>query len=279
MNDLPTTSSEPGAPARPLLRAYLFDRLRLAHGDVEVTPAPGSQQARLIASLLLAHGRPLSANALIERLWPEEAEDMPAQGDDWPQRALGRLHKLASGARALLAPVAEPAGVSLRMAGGRLALEPAAAIWSDALALLRAYDESQAALARGDLAGANAAFRRGVALYAGELLADEHEAGWILRPRGDLRVKALLMLAGLADDALASNRPAEAVHWAGLGLQHDWAAEELYHALIRGLARLGRRTLALRSYERCREALAELGMAPGATTEQLAAALRRDETV
>jgi len=105
----------------------------------------------------------------------------------------------------------------------------------------------------------------------GVLLEDEPYADWALRPREALelaRQRALLELA--RDRARGRGRSApEAVieAWENC-LPHDPASEEAASSLMRVYAAQGRRQLVASAYERCRSALAALGLRASPALEE-----------
>src|SRR5262249_38628250 len=126
----------------------------------------------------------------------------------------------------------------------------------------------------------------------GELLADEPYAEWAARPREhleSLRQQARLALA--RDRAAGSGRGAAAGAVPGdtalgspvLGspvladtaldawravFEHDPASEEAAGALMHGYLHQGHRELAVRAYERCAAALAELGLSTSPSLDE-----------
>jgi class 3 adenylate cyclase len=106
----------------------------------------------------------------------------------------------------------------------------------------------------------------------GVLLADEPYEDWALRPRErleDLRQQARLVLARDRAKGAAGSRPDDVVEAWELCLRHDPACEEAAAALIRAYSARGLRHLVLRTYERCRSALEDLGLRPSAALEEV----------
>jgi tetratricopeptide (TPR) repeat protein len=115
-----------------------------------------------------------------------------------------------------------------------------------------------------------------LALYRGDLLDGCYD-DWALRERERLRDLYLRSLAHLMVYARANQEYERSEGYAQRILYHDPLREEIHRDLMQLYALTGRRTLALRQYEICRELLArELGIPPMEETQRLAEILRSD---
>ncbi|HXR23424.1 MAG TPA: AAA family ATPase, partial [Acidimicrobiales bacterium] len=97
----------------------------------------------------------------------------------------------------------------------------------------------------------------------GMLLGDEPYADWALRPRealGLARQKARLELAGDRTRGQGRSGPEAVIEAWEAVVAHDPTSEEAASALMRVYAAQGRRQLVASTYERCRSALAALGL-------------------
>ncbi len=112
---------------------------------------------------------------------------------------------------------------------------------------------------------------------AGRLLGDLDD-DWVLEAREEHERELAAVLAGLAREAEAEGRWAEAVDWTRRRLALDPLSEEVARDLMRMLAAAGDRAGALAVYNRLRDRfLSELGISPSQQTRTLARALGRSE--
>jgi DNA-binding SARP family transcriptional activator len=234
----------------------LLGPVRLVVGGREIDLGPSKERA-LLAALLLAPGRPVPVEALVDRVW---AGQPPRQ----PRRVLAtyvsRLRRAVD--------AADPGLASLRYAAGgylidcdpdRVDLHRARRLAAEAREAARLSNPRRAAdLFTAALAGWEVDALAGV---AGE---------WPARVRDGVLAERLDLVAERADADLGLGRHAAVVdELRGLVTQHP-TAEELVARLIRALAGAGRSVEALACYERLRLAVAEaLGAEPSAPLQQL----------
>ena len=119
------------------------------------------------------------------------------------------------------------------------------------------------------------------ALYTGELLAGQeaNQEGfdeWLRGERERLRERAIAGLHEIMRAHLEA-APENAANAANSVLALDAASEAAHRALMQLHANAGRRDLALRQYDKCREVLArELGIEPDGTTQALYEKVKSD---
>ncbi|GAA2261175.1 BTAD domain-containing putative transcriptional regulator [Glycomyces scopariae] len=225
------------------MRVELLGPLRITGDDGAEVPVPAGRQRALLARLALDPGRHVTADALIDALWPDEA----------PANAAGALHTQLSRLRRVLGDrvVHGPGGYRLTRVGTdveefeRIAAQAESASREDSPAAVRDLAERALALWRGpalaDLEG------RGPAGAAAVRLTVRREAV------AALHIEARLRLDG-ADAVLADL----AARHAADPLDEPDAAR-----YMRALAASGRRADALAVYEQVRAKLADdLGVDP-----------------
>lgn len=210
----------------------------------------------VLAFLALAPARRAGKEELVEAIWQEaDAEAVRRNFHptlSWLRRALAQDAAPSARRRA--------AGVVGRQ--GTYQLDPAADWRIDVDAFTALADAGRQALAARDAAAAVAAWERARRLYRGPLLEGFDEA-WIEAPREALRQRHLELLHRLAESYLELGRVEEAVDAARALLAEDPLQEAVHVTLMRLYARLGRRDLVRRQYERLTGILAgELNVEP-----------------
>jgi len=219
---------------------------------------PTKKARALLAYLAISRGRAHSRDDIANLLWSTRGDEQ-ARGS--LRRTLSDLRKSLGNADCLIAD------------GDALSLGPAG-IAVDVAAFER--------LAR---SGTLAALTEADALYEGELLAgfglpEQPFEEWLRAERERLRDLALRTLARLLAHHEESSASDRAIETAQRLLSIDPVSETTHRVLMSIYLRQGRRSEAMRQYERCRDLLREtLGVAPEAATEELHRALQRPEAV
>ena len=229
-------------------------RVRLLGGlDVEGVEFGrlGSRKARtLLARLALGRGLPVSADALVEVVWP---------GTDRPQRPGDQLSVLVSRLRAVLDPARLP------RVGRGYALQ---ADWLDVDALTGLVAEARRRLALGSLAPARAAIDAALALDRGPLLPDEDAGDWVDAEREAAARTATLAKLTAAEVALAGRDPWTAADAAWAALDRDPYGEAALRVLMAALAASGRSAQGITAYlDFAAKLRDELGVDPAPETQ------------
>jgi DNA-binding SARP family transcriptional activator len=221
----------------------------------------GSRKARtLLKILILARGRPVAVDHLIECLWPGE--------HDAPKRPEDQVSVLISRLRAVLGPERLPRSD----AGYKLVYD-----WLDLDALAQLNAEAARRLDAGNHALARTAAEAALALVRGPPLADE-DAAWATAERAG--IERLLVEASLtaADAALRGGNPVSAADYAAPVLESNAFDEAALRVLMLAHAASGRPAVAIAAYGQMRERLArELGIDPAPETEAVYLQLLRQQ--
>ncbi len=252
--DLPAASTV--AP----LRAHVLGSVRLAVGD-QVIPdhAWPRRNARALLLLLLVTPRhQLPRDRVLDLLWPEAP----------PDTALNALRVALHALRRVLEPGLRDGRASAYIERGDVvALRAGIDLWVD----VDVFETALAEVGTAAIADRVAMLHQALALYEGDLLADELDAVWARARRERLRRgwrEAVLTLAELE----LERSPLDSVPVLEQVVSADPADEAAHRALMRAFAAAGRRDEALRQYARCIAAMRdELDAAPDAETVALAA--------
>ena len=204
----------------------------------------------LLLFIIASGGNEVSTRNAAFALWPELDGDKAHAALNV---ALHRLRKLLGNERAVLLEL------------GRLSVNPQL-VWVDCLAFESLADS--VAVTAGDALSpsARAAAERALGLYSGAFLQGSEDEAWqmVYRSRLASQCKRLVRLLALA--AIASGRTGAARALLERGLELDPLAEDLARELMREQADSGETAAALAVFERCRAAIAGLGVAPSPAT-------------
>jgi len=206
---------------------------------------PAAKPRALLALLLLARGRPVPQDALVEQLW----EGRP------PERSTKTLQVYVSQLRkALGAERIETRGGAYGVVLGDGEL--------DAVRFEELVSEGRRLLAGGDAAGASERIESGLALWRGDALADFRYEAWSREPAARLEELRLEAEEARAESALALGRHAELIAGLQQLVDENPLRERLIVQLMLALYRSGRQADSLDVYTRARRAFAELGIEP-----------------
>ncbi|GIG68264.1 BTAD domain-containing putative transcriptional regulator [Phytomonospora endophytica] len=211
--------------------------------DGRVLTLGGDKPRRLLASLLLSSGEPVSADRLIDVLWPERA----------PRSALANLRTYISSLRTVLGPRIRyrDNGYVIELSPGELDADEFTALLS--VARHHAADPEQAL----------DCYDRALALWRGAPLSDLECPLWtpVVSRFTETRLTAISERAELQ---LVLGRAAEAVAELRAATTEYPLQESLWCLLMRALDGAGRHAEAMAAYGTVRRLLAtELGVEPG----------------
>jgi DNA-binding SARP family transcriptional activator len=240
-----------------MLGVRLLGRFRLDGVDLDNLR---SRKARtLIKRLGLEEGRAVSADALIDAIWPDTPPADPARD----------LHVLVSRARSVVGAERLPRGDD----GYALAAD-----WWDRAELESLTREAVRRHESGDLVGARTAAEAALVLVHGQLVEDEPDADWLTAARRATTAMVAEVRRVAAAAALGTGQVGDAAALARAALEHDPYDEASLRILMRANVAAGRPATALAEYARAAELLAdELGVDPGSDTRQLHEQILRDE--
>ncbi|MEU8183292.1 BTAD domain-containing putative transcriptional regulator [Micromonospora sp. NPDC049047] len=225
-------------------------------------PLRGHRQRLVLARLLIAHGRVVPVDRLVDDLW-----ETPSEG------AVGAIRTFVADLRRALEPdrpprqpprilVTEPSGYALRTAPDAV----------DAARFEAAVGEAARLLAAGRPAPALAALDAALALWRGPAYADCADQTWAVAEINRLDELRMLAVERRAEALLALGRPDEAAADLPAQLARHPLREAAWRLLATARYRAGRQGDALAALRDAREVLvAELGVDPGPELRQLEA--------
>ncbi len=199
---------------------------------------------------LLHMGRPMRKELIITALWPEVDE----QTDHTFHTTIYYLRKTIGGKY-----ITSHAGVYML----NLALHVEKQIWYDVNEFQKQHARAKQALGNENDARAREELLSMVKLYRGDYLQPLY-SDWCIASRDNLRTLYLEARRELAQIEWRNKAWDESLfHWQHM-LSVDNCLEEAHYGAIRCYVRQGKRSLAIRQYQYCKEILQqELGMKPG----------------
>ncbi|MGR6319115.1 BTAD domain-containing putative transcriptional regulator [Micromonospora soli] len=220
----------------------------------------------LLARLVLAAGRVVSADALTDALWGEQP---PTDATNALQLRVSKLR------RALVAAGAGGDLLVTRAPGYQLAV---AADAVDANRFERLLETARSATTGAGPAAALARFDEALRLWRGPALADVGDAEWALAEAARLEELRLGAVEDRLELLLAAGRQAEAVADLERLVATHPLRERLHRLLMLALYRGGRQADAITAYHALRHRLAdELGIDPAPELQALAEAILRQQ--
>ncbi|MCO1658674.1 BTAD domain-containing putative transcriptional regulator [Pseudonocardia humida] len=224
--------------------------------DGERRAVAGVRRRAVLAVLAASAGSPVAVDRLHDAVWSDTGS--PA--------SRGTLQVHVHGLRQELAP---HAGVLTHTSAGyRLDdVEVDVRQAEDALRRARAADRA------GDAAGAEAAYRAGLALWRGEFCADLRDFAYLRAARSLYETVRLDATEAMIGAALRTGAPGLVAELEDLVAEHP-LRERLWGQLMVALHRDGRQADALGAYHRARKVLVdEVGLDPGSALRNLEAAI------
>ncbi len=249
----------------PVVRAQLLGQFAIYLGDKAAGPWPRLSSKRMLALVFLSPKRRISRELACEALF----------GDLAPRSASSALYNALSSARGVLAALGQPAAAVLGTDRADIYISPTVAIQVD----LDLHEQAiAAAMQMGPGAGRDEALATALS-EQGVLLEDELYADWSVRRRDHLELSRQAARMALARDRStghgASGAESVIEAWEAV-FSHDPASEEAATALMGAYASQGQRQLAVRTYDRCRAGLEDLGLEPSPALERAYRSAKHD---
>ncbi len=245
------------------IRIYMLGRFSVAidgqpacvNGNGKSNGKAKQRPLALLKALIAFGGRGVAPSQLCESLWPD------SEGDLGIRNLTVTLHRLRHLLRAHAAVLQH---------AGKLTLNELVC-WVDVWSFERWVNDGLRRL--DEPAGGDAAelhLRAALSLYSGHFLSCESEESWMLTPRLRLKTKFERLVAALSKHLESRQRFADAVDLCLQALERDPLNELIYRRLMSCYLKVGELASVLRTYMRCREALAnEFSSPPSIETENI----------
>ncbi len=240
--------AEPAAGAcadAPRLEVHCLGPTRLMAGGVAIDPP---RRSRLVLQYLLAHRpRPVPRDVLLDVFWPGSP----------PAAARNSLNVAVTLLRRAFRPTHGDCPIVIYR-DEAYRLEPSLEIWVDREEMERLAAEGAERRRAGSLRAAVTLYRAARALYGGPLFEDEPYEDWIGPLRRSVEATHLDALADLGSclASLGDREGSSDAYRAVLAVEPH--REAVHPILMERYAADGRRSLALRQYDACRESLRRL---------------------
>ena len=239
-------------PSAGLVEARCLGNLELIIDGQPVDLATARPRVRSLLRLLLSEpGAPFHHEVIAEAFWPEAEPEVGARN----------LHAAVAALRRLVEPGVTRGNFHLIVRDGssyRFVVAPGSRV--DVLQFDRAVEGSRVARAAGDEVRAEAGWREALALYRGDLLADEGPASWLESARERRRQQAVEAADAVAQLCYARGDLDDAARLCTQGLRIDRYHDPLWRLLIAVRERAGDQGAARRARQGYDKVLVELGV-------------------
>jgi DNA-binding SARP family transcriptional activator len=254
----PAETPEQEKPVAHSLVVYCLGSFRVYQDDQLITDWDSLKAKGILKYLVMHHGTPIVKDVLMEVFWPE-AE---------PEAARRNLHQAVYALRKTLKR-RRPDFPYVWFESDCYLLNPDTRIWLDFEQFEQHYRDGQRLEAAGQTAEAIEKYGIAESLYQGDFLEEDLYEDWPAPQRRHLRTLYLQMADRLSEYYVRQGDLAAAIVLCRKILSLDNCCEEAHRRLMECYLAQGQRHLAVRQYQACEHALAELELAPSEETEEL----------
>lgn len=250
------------------LIVYTLGTFQAYRNDALVENWGGRKALAVFKYLLLNRERPIHKETLVEHFWPESAEEA----------GRNNLNVVIYNLRQALRSGDEDFSHILFQNDCYL-LNPEMGVWVDHDAFSASCRTVKRWQQVGNMAAAEAEFKLAELLYQGDFLPEDYYEAWTDVPRHSLQMTYLSLLEDFSrhyfdeKDFTACSAACNKI------LAVEPSLESAHIRLMRCYSRQGQTPLALRQFDRCTRALAELNLTPSAEACTLYERIRAGEAV
>jgi len=257
-SQLPPQPFSKESKALPALYVTCFGHFEVRRCDQVIDLCHNRSGQAILRYLIAQPDYSASADTLMDVFWAEDS----------PEAARRKLHIAVSAVRHSLNSdyACDPGGGYILCKNQFYQINSTVSIHSDVDEFLSLWKAGQQASA----SQATILYESACQLYTGPFLVQDLYADWSFPRREHLHQTYLAMCRALANYYMETSHYEDARKWMGAILKEDHCDEEAHRQLIRIYSAQGRRSEALRQFQRCEHLLAEeLGVSPMPETIQL----------
>lgn len=241
-------------------RIYTMGRFELHHhdGPVPFTRKTQKKPLELLKVLVASGGKKVNDEQIADLLWPESDGDAAYAAF---KTNLSRLRHLLGNDEVI------------RFQDGKVTIDPHLC-WVDAWAFEHMAVEAEKGWKQ-DLSEKLTFVEKAINLYKGHFLSSDGDTFPVVAYREHLRDVYLRLVARVGDYHKKASQWEEALTCFAKGIEVDPLVEEFYQQMMVCYEKLGQRTRAIETYQRCKKILAStLGCDPSSKTQALYRSLR-----
>ena len=253
----------------PSLAVYCLGPFRIYLYEGMITNWPSGKGKGIFKYMVANRGRPILKDILMDVFW-RNAD---------PEAARNNLNVAIYGLRQALR-AARPDFPYILFQNGQYLLNPDMVVWADFEQFIQQYEAGQRLERRGKLAEALSEYETAESLYQGDFLEEDRYEDWLIPQRESLKDRYLVILDRLSGYYLEEKRYTPCIQLCHKILVKDECREDIHRRLMRCYSWQGQRSLALRQYHLCVDALARvLDISPMQETLALCEQIRNREAV
>lgn len=231
---------------------------------------PQRKTQTLLKILLHQRGQVYTQDQLIDMLFPEQD----------PDSASRNLHKRVSELRRILEPAlkrGQESSFVIRMGQG-YGFSQDENCWTDLEDFTREVSKARRRQENGEWKLALESYKQALELYQGDFLDEDRYEEWTLEPRDRWRERYLTTLEGATECHMRQGHYPWAIEAAQTALTQNEYSEALYRQLLVCYWRSGEQSKISQTFQKCLNALKELGLEPSTETAKIYANIQGGET-
>lgn len=249
-----------------IARVYCFGRLKVLLDDQPVIHWPCHKGKEIFAYLAINHTRRIHREIFMDTFWPAST----------PDSARNSLNVAIHNVRHSLHQL-DPSHEYILYDEECYFFNPEIELWLDIEEFQHYWRLAQNAEREKKTPLAVGHYELAAALYQGDFMDDEPYENWPAQQRENLKEIYLVILDRLGEHFALDGHPDTAIDLCEKILEKDICREDVYRRLMRCYYRQGQRDKAIKTFQKCTEALkSELEVEPTSATYKLYQQIRQD---